>query len=790
MSGVEPLNSPTRKEPSSQPDLGAVCFDGSSPCVNMISHHITEMKKLMESWCQQSGKDETQTNQDKVHQSKTLTLKEKVNGVLAETLHLTERLEADRQNAEKALLQEKEKSRYLKNKFDPILLWKQEEHSSVVQKEQEACRKDIKQLKTQLRRERKKLSQVQEKLSRATVLNQHMQEDFSLVRKQILIVTEDLKRQSDVIDQLKTTQAEVDDVCTETQSNLLHAQKKLKAAQVDADKEKLLMECELLPMRKRTEERLEELNRLKMAEKELIAEIKDAEEDVNLTENTCALLSQQISQMEECEKCEKDRISQLKLQIEEKVLKNRKLSSVKEDIEKTKHQGQAEVSCIEEQLQAKREAFARLLKENIQYEQKIEDCQLKICQSEKTLKQIRKETKDILLDISYSEEQQKKAAKKLMQVAAQHRNSQSELNEKKQLTILQEKRAKVELEQVNTELKEKQISSDQINQDLQKEFEDAASKAKHLEANVKEIREMTEKLEKIQSDHEKMVIELEQEQKLRCDQLKAALDLCEATTKRCDIILERITDLVNECGHYNNASDQMEKNVEQMQEEIAEQQMDLNVVEFKHKSAAQIMRILRSDIEACKERTQRSVQTHATLVTARRKQMQDTKEFLQTTLVENQLLASKYKNLQKTLMEVKQEAVSALSEQNRSHQAFNIYTQLSMMQKRMHKAFEKYLKQRSLHSQAELDRCQALSKETYQKMKTAETLQGAVLSQQPSLKRPQQITAQGREEWGTGGGAIRELQSVKDKRAGVFKRTAPSPVTAQHRVHQSRQLSL
>lgn len=34
---------------------------------------------------------------------------------------------------------------------------------------------------------------------------------------------------------------------------------------------------------------------------------------------------------------------------------------------------------------------------------------------------------------------------------------------------------------------------------------------------------MTEKLEKIQSDHEKMVIELEQEQKLRCDQLKAAL---------------------------------------------------------------------------------------------------------------------------------------------------------------------------------------------------------------------------------------------------------------------------
>lgn len=76
-------------------------------------------------------------------------------------------------------------------------------------------------------------------------------------------------------------------------------------------------------------------------------------------------------------------------------------------------------------------------------------------------------------------------------------------------------------------------------------------------------------------------------------------------------------------------------------------------------------------------------------------------------------------------------------------------------------------------------------------MGLVQTLQGAAMSQWPSLKRPQQITAQGREEeWGTGGGAIRELQSVKDKRAGVFKRTAPSPVTAQHRVHQSRQHSL
>lgn len=40
--------------------------------------------------------------------------------------------------------------------------------------------------------------------------------------------------------------------------------------------------------------------------------------------------------------------------------------------------GEAEVSCIEEQLQSKRNAFAGLRKENMEYEQNIEDYKTKI----------------------------------------------------------------------------------------------------------------------------------------------------------------------------------------------------------------------------------------------------------------------------------------------------------------------------------------------------------------------------------------------------------------------------
>lgn len=43
--------------------------------------------------------------------------------------------------------------------------------------------------------------------------------------------------------------------------------------------------------------------------------------------------------------------------------------------------------------------------------------------------------------------------------------------------------------------------------------------------------------------------------------------------------------------------------------------------------------------------------------------------------------------------------------------------QLSLLQKRMHKALVEYFKQRSLYSRAELDHCQALSQETDQKIR-------------------------------------------------------------------------
>uniref|UniRef100_A0A3Q3F8J7 Coiled-coil domain containing 178 n=1 Tax=Labrus bergylta TaxID=56723 RepID=A0A3Q3F8J7_9LABR len=709
----------------------------------------------------------------------------KINDVLREVVYLIERLEADRQYAEEALRKEKRRKRFLENKVDSISLWKQKEHSFVVQKEHEACIRDITELKWQLKMEREKLFQAQEKLSYTEVLNQRLQEDISFAKKQLPIVKENMEVQRGIIHEINTSQPEADEVCSKTQSDLLLVKKELKKMNLEANNEKRALDYSLLSMKNQLANRLEDLNSLNGLEMGLCAEIVVAEKRVALTDEKCAAIKQRIPEMIELEKTDKDKILELQLQIEQEMQRNKKLKekliSLQEQIEKTRLSGEAEVSCIEEQLLSKRNTFTALCKENMEVEQDVEDYKRKLAESEKAVRQMREERKQMLQKIIDNDEQWEKAKEEVTQVVAQHSVTQTKLEEQEQLTFMEEQRARVndnictrsvytawvtvckenvrclmlpsvffefsfyalqkEIENLrkdltgqmtslellksqcsnlNEELNRQQRRSAITNKKLQKDLDDASSATKTLETKIKKIKKLTETFERIECEHRKILFSLDKERKLKCDQLKSAQDLQTATIKRYDNTLNRISDLTKKCKEYQDASDKMEKIVEGMPEVIAELQSVFDVVEFKNKSAALIMSTLQSDINNCQQRTQRSIETHSAHVTARKQEREDSKEALINALKENKQLASEYESLKKILMEAKQEAVFALSEKNHAHKSFHYFIQLSLLQKRMHKALVKYFKQRSLYDQAELDRCQALSQETDQKIKTAQ----------------------------------------------------------------------
>ncbi|KAM4557110.1 coiled-coil domain-containing protein 178 isoform 1-T1 [Fundulus diaphanus] len=787
MPDVEPLTLPSREGLTSQQDqadLQAVCsgrrrtcalLNSPSPCVSSAICHIQDMRRLIENWFQKPRKYQPEMDPEKTAYSKTLRfqlrdsdsdstdlyvegiaisaregyqrspLQKKINDVLSEVVHLVERLEADRQYAEEALQKEKRRRKTLESKVDSISLWKLMEHPSIVQKEHEACSRDITELKWLLKLENQKVDQVQKKLSQAEMLNRKLQEDVDFARNQIPIVRENLDRQNDALHQIDTAQAQADDIYLKTKSELLQAQMELRGTKAEAKKEKTSLDHKLREIERQLSEKLQNFNQLKMVEKSLRGEIKDTEEAITLTENKCTHIIQRMPEIVEFDKIEEEKILQLSLEIEKEMQNNRKLkeklASMQEEMDRKKPTWEAEVSFTEAQLQSKHEAFAALCKENEENEQKVEDYKMKICESEKAVKQMREERKQMLQRITDNDEQWEKAKEEVTQVVAQHSVIQAKLEEQEQLTFMEEQTARTNIDSlrkdltthmtalevlkaqsanVNGELKKQQESSELINRQLQKEFDESSGATQALDTKIKRMKELTENLEKIQCEKKKTLVSLKKDNKLKWDQLKAARDLHCATLQRIDDILARNTLLMNESEEYEKASDEIEKNVETLPEVIAELEKDFHVLEFKNKSAAHIMSALQSDINNCQQRTQRFIRTRTAHLKARKELMEDTKEALKAAHIENKQLASNYEVLKKIVLEAKEESGSALSEKHQAQNKCSYYTELSLLQKRMHKVLVKYLEQRSLRSLAELDQCQALSQQTTQKIKTAQ----------------------------------------------------------------------
>ncbi|KAM3603866.1 uncharacterized protein V6R79_003167 [Siganus canaliculatus] len=782
MPDVEPLRFPSREgrpNQKDQTDLQAVSSGRcrTSLCVNNAFYHIQELKMTVENWCRQSGTYQPQIVQDKPLNDKAIRfqskdsdaesvtstelfvegiaisaragpescpLLRKINDVLGEVVCLIERLEADRLYAEEALHKEERRKKNLENKFNNLMLWKQKEHAFVVQREHESCMADIAELKRQLKLEREKLKQTQEKLSHTEALNLSILEDISCIKMQLPVVKDNVDLQRQMVDQICVAQAEADEVRSKTQSALLLAQMEHKQMELNANNEKASLDLVLSTIKSQLTSIMEDLEQLKMHETGMSAEIKEAERTIALTEEKCATIAQHMSQITEHEKTEKEQILNIKFEIEDKLKRNKKLKSslvaLQDDVEKTRVKGEAEVCSIEEQLHSRRQAFAAIHKENTECKENVENYKIKLSESKRAGTQMRIEMKHMLQNIIDNDKRWENAKEEMTLVVDQHTVTQTKLDEQKQLFFLEEQRARKAMESlrkdlsgqmtnleqlqhqcasINEELRQKQRSSELTNRKLQKEYEDASSTTKALEEKLKKIKKLAD-FEKIQCERRNALANLEKGKKLKYDLLKSAQDVHSATLKKCDDTMDKISDLMKESEQCRDATVKMEEEVNNMTEVIAELQSVFGVAEFKNKSAALIMSTLQSDINNCQQRTQRSMQTHAAHVTARRKEMEDTKEALQMALQENEQLATKYQVLQKTVMEAKAEAVSTLSKKNQAHRFFHHYTQLSLLQKRMHKALVKYFKQRSLDSQAELDRCQTLCRETNQKIKTAQ----------------------------------------------------------------------
>ncbi|NXW28165.1 CC178 protein, partial [Phaetusa simplex] len=182
-----------------------------SPCINKAIHHIQELELKVEkcfeqvhSWLKTTKITEQVTAESikdvwlslftklDFKEAETLTLKQETEALLLEVTELIKRLEADQEEAEKALELEKQRGKKLGMKIDRMSLWRLQQLPAAVQKEYDMCVQDTLELQWHFDCKSHQLRQLQNQILQTETVNRKIQEDIDFMKKHSPLLEEKL----------------------------------------------------------------------------------------------------------------------------------------------------------------------------------------------------------------------------------------------------------------------------------------------------------------------------------------------------------------------------------------------------------------------------------------------------------------------------------------------------------------------------------------------------------------------------------------------------------------------
>ncbi|PKU42253.1 hypothetical protein llap_7441 [Limosa lapponica baueri] len=235
-----------------------------SPCVNKAIHHIQELELKVEKFFQKYGyvfkekipriteqvsaesiKDTSLSLSTKLdfkeadiscEDGKTLTLKQETEALLLEVTELIKRLEADREEAEKALELEKQRGKKLRMKIDRMSLWRLQHIPAAVQKEYDMCIQDTLELQWHLDCKRHQRQQLQNQIFKTETANREIQEDIDFMKKHSPLLEEKLILEGEAVNEVLMAYEKASKIYSDVCCELMEIEKTMK--RIDEESEK------------------------------------------------------------------------------------------------------------------------------------------------------------------------------------------------------------------------------------------------------------------------------------------------------------------------------------------------------------------------------------------------------------------------------------------------------------------------------------------------------------------------------------------------------------------------
>ncbi|XP_030885093.1 coiled-coil domain-containing protein 178 [Leptonychotes weddellii] len=677
-----------------------------APCVNkMISHiedleskiqeHLKRFETSLEEWSRTSSTQDQKEDwsvttpvkevKPEERDEKCPELKQEMETLLSEAIHLIKSLETDRAEAEEALKQQKSRKKKMHLKIDSWSIWRLQEIPLAVQKEHEAYLRDIAELRWHLEDKAYQLKHFEEQKAKLEEANAKLQADIDYMNKLGPLINSKQNQELEALKEFYTKKFEVMELYKQIHEELEEAiedveNAKLNAKQIRQDIEQDIHSDETsIEAYKREREKLDNL----------YSHYSIAIENVNVS-------------IEENEEAVSEALKETKTSTEELSALSKTIlissSNGNENIKK-KAEFESEIQSLMK-LRSKNDEFLKqLYREAYQLGAVFHLTKFKTEELEEKIAEVRRKFKgreEFLKKLTRGEVANgMMIQKRLYTIHEEQILERRELLEKKAMCAL----ALAELEASLLELEEDAIRIRTIHKEHSDILNDITERRDDVKRNVERTK-----------------------QKLRRRGKKTREAITE-TEEKCSITFREIENTKSKTIIYHAKINQLNKNLKEKEKEnitfaqtLGNLKNEFLTMRYKREHAQAVFDHLVSEKKIYEERLYEEEQRYRTLITMRQKTLADIKKIQDDSLEENLRLAQEYQKLQTIFLTEKDNYFNLYDRQLSLDASIRDKKQLCQLQRRIHKVWQKHFKLVVLYSQMRLAKFQTDSQESIQKI--------------------------------------------------------------------------
>ncbi|XP_064626138.1 coiled-coil domain-containing protein 178-like [Lineus longissimus] len=677
--------------------------------------------------------------------------------VLDEVMTLLGKLETDRIESMTQYKQQIHLVRNLGARIDGIAEHRMNELPKAVQKEHEACSRDIYELQWHVSYRGRAEDRITNKMEIADALNKKLKDDIAFVSRHCPLVEEKLELEQEAMERIQIAQTETTEELNLTLERCARVEKKSADAHAKAESERNKMKKEIESITKELNRISQELADAHSLHESYIHRIYSTREQLQNCEQEITVLEvkNENSKTQEAMQAAKVQDLQAKIEVqeqehmrlmEENLQRQSDIVIQKKSFQHREEEFQKEIYTLEDEHQLVSHVAAENEMDIEDMRRKIEDCARQKIADEKNVIRIKKE-------MEKTDEQMKVTLDEFIKVEAVNNAIREKLRSEEEKALAIEDSLKQTAEALKKQVKDEihartvlqaRIGSD--GQELIKSKADSKGKKEKVKKVAAEIEEAVKtvlgKVEKLRDIHaEKSAIvnglqdnisglkgkhqEAEGSLNGRLSDLKPHAqhlkeDILSYEKKidhiewRAEMMQKKMDDMGASAGMMTRLTHTTERQIRHLTEELEE-------VTTQFEAGQKLEDELRISLNALTARNRDYENKHKSYLEVRHQVACQHDLDLETNKTLNQELASKYRRLQNQYIILKDKLLNHYEERIQLENDVKDLKQLESLQQKMHFALAEYYKYRGAYNKGELARLETVSYENGAKLVSLQT---------------------------------------------------------------------